>query len=93
MGDKSTCFVILNDIDTVCETQHSYLQEITIDDLLLFPVSDTLDDMLEESGDESEEDAIVNQVLDEIGIEITGKVGNGLFFLQQYCITYADQDV
>ena len=28
------------------------------------------------SGDEEEEDAIVNQVLDEIGIEISGKVRN-----------------
>lgn len=30
--------------------------------------------MLEESGDEEESNAIVNQVLDEIGIEISGKV-------------------
>ena len=30
--------------------------------------------MLNESGDEEEQDAIVNQVLDEIGIEISGKV-------------------
>lgn len=39
-----------------------------------FPVNDTLDDMLNESGDEEESDAIVNQVLDEIGIEIGAKV-------------------
>ena len=31
--------------------------------------------MLNESGDEEEQDAIVNQVFDEIGIEISGKVG------------------
>ena len=37
-------------------------------------VNDTLDDILGESGDESEEDAVINQVLDEIGIEISGKV-------------------
>lgn len=30
--------------------------------------------MLEESGDEEETNGIVNQVLDEIGIEISGKV-------------------
>lgn len=30
--------------------------------------------MLAESGDEEESDQIVNQVLDEIGIEISGKV-------------------
>lgn len=39
-------------------------------------VNDTLDDMLDESGDEEEQDAIVTQVLDEIGIEISGKVGS-----------------
>lgn len=30
--------------------------------------------MLDESGDEEETDLIVNQVLDEIGIEISGQV-------------------
>jgi len=39
-------------------------------------MNDTLDDILAESGDEEEEDAIVNQVLDEIGIEISGKMAN-----------------
>lgn len=38
------------------------------------PVNDALDDILDESGDEEEQDAIVTQVLDEIGIEISGKV-------------------
>uniref|UniRef100_A0A1I7Z9V1 Charged multivesicular body protein 2b n=1 Tax=Steinernema glaseri TaxID=37863 RepID=A0A1I7Z9V1_9BILA len=33
-------------------------------------VSDTLDAMLDESGDEEEQDAVVNQVLDEIGIDL-----------------------
>ena len=37
-------------------------------------MNDALDDMLTESGDEEEGDAIVNQVLDEIGIEISDKV-------------------
>merc|ERR1712098_297391 len=37
-------------------------------------MNDALDDMLTESGDEEEEDAIVNQVLDEIGIEVSGKL-------------------
>lgn len=41
---------------------------------LIFSVNDTLDDILNESGDEEESDAIVNQVLDEIGIEIGSKV-------------------
>lgn len=37
-------------------------------------MNDTLDEIFEDSGDEEESQDIVNQVLDEIGIEITGKV-------------------
>lgn len=37
-------------------------------------MNDALDDILAESDDESEEQAVINQVLDEIGIEITNKV-------------------
>ena len=33
-----------------------------------------MDDIFDESGDEEEQDAVVSQVLDEIGIEISGKV-------------------
>ena len=47
---------------------------LNISFILLFSVDDTLDAMFEESGDEEEQDAIVNQVLDEIGIEVSGKV-------------------
>jgi len=37
-------------------------------------MNDALDDIMTESGDEEEQDAIVAQVLDEIGIEMSGKV-------------------
>ncbi|VDK33533.1 unnamed protein product [Gongylonema pulchrum] len=37
-------------------------------------VSDTLDTMLEESGDEEEQDAIISKVLDEIGIDLNAQV-------------------
>lgn len=40
----------------------------------LVPVNDTLDEIFDGSDDEEESQDIVNQVLDEIGIEITGKV-------------------
>jgi len=39
-------------------------------------MNDALDDILTESGDEDEEQSVINQVLDEIGIEITSKVSN-----------------
>ena len=41
---------------------------------IFFSVNEALDDILADSDDEEEEQAIVNQVLDEIGIEITNKV-------------------
>ena len=44
-------------------------------------MNDTLDDILNESGDEEEGDAIVNQVLDEIGIEIGAKVCYKFFLI------------
>ena len=37
-------------------------------------VEDTLDSILGASDDEAEEDAVISQVLDEIGIEVTSKV-------------------
>jgi charged multivesicular body protein 2B len=41
-----------------------------------FQVNDTLDGVLDGSDDEAESDNIVNQVLDEIGVEISGKLIN-----------------
>ena len=43
---------------------------------VLFVVNDALDDILADSDDEEEEAAIVNKVLDEIGIEISGQVSS-----------------
>ena len=43
-------------------------------------MNDTLDDILNESGDEEESDVIVNQVLEEIGIEIGSKVSLAFLF-------------
>ncbi|CAD7077620.1 unnamed protein product [Hermetia illucens] len=37
-------------------------------------INDTLDDMLTESGDEDETNGIIDKVLDEIGIEVSGKM-------------------
>ncbi|XP_063384087.1 charged multivesicular body protein 2b-B isoform X1 [Cydia fagiglandana] len=39
-------------------------------------INDTLDDIMDESGDEEETEGVVNKVLDEIGIEISGKMAN-----------------
>ena len=37
-------------------------------------MNDALDDILADSDEEEEQEKVVNQVLDEIGIEISGKV-------------------
>jgi len=39
-------------------------------------INDTLEDVLNESGDEEEQDSIINQVLGEIGISVSGKLNN-----------------
>lgn len=47
--------------------------------IFLFQVNDTLDDIFNDSDEEEESQDIVNQVLDEIGIEISGKVWGNCF--------------
>lgn len=42
-------------------------------------MNDTLDSILDAPGDADEQDAIVNQVLDEIGIEMNSKVDISIF--------------
>ena len=42
--------------------------------LYLFIVNETLDSVFDASDDEVEQDAVVTQVLDEIGIDMTSKV-------------------
>ena len=42
--------------------------------IFIFIVNDALDDIMADSDDESEEQAVIDKVLDEIGIEISGKV-------------------
>ena len=51
-----------------------YNYDCTFVFLLYCVVEDTLDSILGGSDDEAEEDAVISQVLDEIGIEVTGKV-------------------
>lgn len=49
---------------------------------LSLQVNDTLDDIFDGSDDEEESQDIVNQVLDEIGIEISGKVKTAYFIMR-----------
>lgn len=64
--EMSAASVMKNMQDFSREAQKMELKEEMIDE--------TLDSVLGESGDEEEENAIVNQVLDEIGIQMSGKL-------------------
>ena len=44
-------------------------------------MNDALDEIMADSDDESEEQAVIDKVLDEIGIEISGKVNTFTGFL------------
>ena len=55
---------------------------------VLSVVNDSLDDILGESGDEEEQDAIVTQVLDEIGIDISGKVCLSVCLFQCFSLLF-----
>ena len=61
---------------TLQKTLQEFEKESTKMDMAEEMMGDTLDDLLGGSDDEEEQDAIVNQVLDEIGIEITGKLAD-----------------
>ena len=56
----------INESILILKSYTSYLNAIL--------VNDALDDILADSDDESEEQAVITKVLDEIGIEISGKV-------------------
>ncbi|CAN8017466.1 charged multivesicular body protein 2b [Ixodes scapularis] len=60
----------------IARTMQEFEKETTKMGMTEEIVDDTLNSILDESGDEEEQDAIVNQVLDEIGIEVSGKMAN-----------------
>jgi site-specific DNA-adenine methylase len=62
--------------------------------MIIYLVGETLDAAFGQEGDSDEEDAIVNQVLDEIGISMNEKVcfifkkqKKNFFYLDSYCTT------
>ncbi|XP_027019733.1 charged multivesicular body protein 2b [Tachysurus fulvidraco] len=58
------------------QTMQNFQKETAKMEMTEEMINDTLDDLFEDSGDEEESQDIVNQVLDEIGIEITGKMAH-----------------
>merc|ERR1739838_421934 len=65
---------VMGDMNKVMKTMQDFERESAKLGMSEEMMNDTLDDILNESGDEEEQDAIVSQVLDEIGIEISGKM-------------------
>ncbi|XP_067118763.1 charged multivesicular body protein 2b [Centruroides vittatus] len=60
--------------EQIMKTMQDFEKESTKMGMAEEIVDDTLNGILDESGDEEEQEAIVTQVLDEIGIEISGKM-------------------
>jgi len=60
----------------IMKTMQDFEKENTMMAMKEEMIDDTLSSVLDESGDEEEQDEIVTKVLDEIGIEITGKLAN-----------------
>ena len=58
----------------IIKTMRDFERENTKMEMKEELIDDSLSAILDNSGDEAEEDAVINQVLDEIGIEITGKL-------------------
>lgn len=58
------------------QTMQNFQKETAKMEMTEEMINDTLDDLFEDSGDEEESQDIVNQVLDEIGIEISGKMAH-----------------
>ncbi|XP_030636499.1 charged multivesicular body protein 2b [Chanos chanos] len=58
------------------QTLQNFQKETAKMDMTEEMMNDTLDEIFDDSGDEEESQDIVNQVLDEIGIEISGKMAS-----------------
>merc|ERR1712227_934186 len=66
----------LVDPQKVAKTMHDFEMANAKMEMTEETMNEALDDVLADSDDEDEEQAVINQVLDEIGIEITSKVSN-----------------
>jgi len=79
MGTATKAMGTMNkqvDPQKLSKTLQEFERESAKMDMAEDMMGDTLDDLLGGSDDEEEQDAIVSQVLDEIGIEITGKLSS-----------------
>lgn len=55
---------------------HEFEKQSEIMDMKEEMINETMDDALEDEGDEEESDAIVNQVLDELGLQLGDKLAD-----------------
>ncbi|XP_013411003.1 charged multivesicular body protein 2b [Lingula anatina] len=79
MGSTTKAMQSMNkvmDPQKTMKTMQDFTKESMKMDMSEEMINDTLDEIFDESGDEEEQDAIVTQVLDEIGIEISGKMAD-----------------
>lgn len=61
-------------IESITKMMAEFERENVKSEMMQEMMGDAIDDVLEEDGNEEEEDLIVNQVLDEIGINFEGEI-------------------
>jgi len=102
MGTTTKSMVAMNkvmDPQKTAQTMREFERQNAKMEMTEEMISDSLDDILNESGDDEEQDAIVSQVLDEIGIEISGKLldapaaGRGSLASKSKASAAADDDI
>mmetsp|Transcript_12717 Transcript_12717/g.16707 ORF Transcript_12717/g.16707 Transcript_12717/m.16707 type:complete len:245 (-) Transcript_12717:238-972(-) len=79
MGSAAAALTAVNkqvNLPELNKIMQDFARENEIQELTAEQLGDTLDDVLAEDGDEEEEDKIVSQVLDEIGIDLEGTLAD-----------------
>lgn len=77
MNSTAKAMVKMNkavNIQSVTKMMAEFEKENTKSEMMQEMMSDAIDDALEEDGNEEEEELIVNQVLDEIGVSFDGEI-------------------
>ena len=79
MGTAGAIMKTMNasmDVASVAKTMQDFERETAHMDMTEEMISDSLDSLMDDDGTEAQTDDIVSQVLDEIGVEVSGKMAS-----------------
>lgn len=78
--------------EQIAATMNNFSKESMKMDMTDEMINDSLDDIMNDSGDEQETDDVVNRVLDEIGIEISGKMSKAPMPSREAIVSETDKN-